>query len=89
MGIIGFGDGNTPILSGPFDPHFHVKSDVTDLTTDLAAKAPLDNPTFTGTTTADALAVSDDGAGVSFKSADGTDFELTVSDAGAAVVTPL
>lgn len=30
--------------------HTHAQSDVTNLTTDLAAKAPINNPTFTGTT---------------------------------------
>lgn len=38
--------------------HTHAQSDVTDLTTDLAAKAPLASPTFTGTVTAAALTVT-------------------------------
>jgi hypothetical protein len=37
--------------------HTHAQSDVTNLTTDLAAKAPIANPTFTGTAFAPTVAI--------------------------------
>ena len=38
--------------------HIHTQSDITNLTTDLAAKAPLASPTFTGTLTASDVTIS-------------------------------
>jgi len=38
--------------------HTHAQSDITNLTTDLAAKAPLASPTFTGTVTAADVTIS-------------------------------
>ena len=51
---IGYLDGvtsaiQTQINSKAATSHTHAQADITNLTTDLAAKAPLANPTFTGT----------------------------------------
>lgn len=49
------------VVSGTFAPsaHNHPQSDVTNLTTDLAAKAPLASPTFTGDPKAPTPAAAD------------------------------
>lgn len=47
-------------LGAAASTHTHAQSDVTDLTTDLAAKAPLASPAFTGNPTAPTPAPSDD-----------------------------
>jgi hypothetical protein len=54
---IGYVDGVTSSIQTQLDgkaasSHTHAQSDITNLTTDLAAKAPLASPTFTGTVTA-------------------------------------
>lgn len=46
------------IPAGALPTHSHAETDVTSLTTDLAAKAPLASPTFTGTVTTAAVTVS-------------------------------
>jgi hypothetical protein len=51
---IGYLDGVTSAIQTQINAkaatsHTHAQADITDLTTDLAAKAPLANPTFTGT----------------------------------------
>ena len=54
---IGYLDGVTSAIQTQLNgkaasSHSHAQSDITNLTTDLAAKAPLANPTFTGTVNA-------------------------------------
>jgi hypothetical protein len=53
---LGYVNGVTSAIQTQLDgkaasSHTHAQSDITNLTTDLAAKAPLANPTFTGTVT--------------------------------------
>lgn len=52
-------DIQTQISGKAASSHIHAQSDVTNLTTDLAAKAPLASPTFTGTVTLPTLVGSD------------------------------
>ena len=44
--------------------HTHTEGDVTNLTTDLAAKAPLESPAFTGTVTTPAIKITGGSPGV-------------------------
>jgi hypothetical protein len=55
-------DGNFMYIGDAPTAHTHPQSDITNLTTDLAAKSPLASPTFTGTVTAPALIVSSETA---------------------------
>jgi len=62
---IGYLDGVTSAIQTQINgkantSHSHAQSDITNLTTDLAAKAPLAGPTFTGTTTTSDLIVNGD-----------------------------
>ena len=62
---IGYLDGVTSAIQTQLDgkadsSHSHAQSDITDLTTDLAAKAPLASPTFTGTVTAGDVTINGD-----------------------------
>ena len=55
-------DGNFMYVGDAPTAHTHPQSEVTNLTTDLAAKAPLASPTFTGTVTTPAIIVSSETA---------------------------
>ena len=55
-------DGNFMYVGDAPTAHTHPQSQITNLTTDLAAKAPLASPTFTGTVTTPALNVSSETA---------------------------
>ena len=62
---IGYLDGVTSAIQTQLNgkaasSHSHAQSEVTNLTTDLAAKAPLANPTFTGTVTAADVTINGD-----------------------------
>lgn len=62
---IGYLNGVTSGIQSQLDgkaasSHTHAQSDITDLTTDLAAKAPLASPTFTGTVTAASVTITGD-----------------------------
>jgi hypothetical protein len=55
-------DGNIMYIGDAPTAHTHPQSEVTNLTTDLAAKAPIASPTFTGTVTTPAIVVSSETA---------------------------
>lgn len=62
---IGYLDGVTSAIQTQLNgkaasSHSHAQSDITNLTTDLAAKAPLANPTFTGTVNAANVTITGD-----------------------------
>jgi hypothetical protein len=55
-------DGNFMYVGDAPTAHTHPQSEITNLVTDLAAKAPIASPTFTGTVTTPAIVVSSETA---------------------------
>ena len=65
------------------------QSAVTNLSTDLSAKASLASPTFTGVVTTPELEISESANGIVLKSANGTRYRVTVDNDGSLTTSAL